>query len=160
MGPPPILVLDEPLPHRYVESVIQLGDLGGVRRVSRGQLLRSAEQQFAQILQSKAGRLTTQNGRKLPMFLERRQPLRISQVVRAFAKSVPLLAVCEINPGSNLAESMRVKDVSKRFHSNALNQVDSLQRIGYPHVMSIAAIEHYSNGDFLQTSPGCTAALG
>ncbi len=143
--PPPILALDEPLPHRYVESVIQFCDFTGAQRVSRGQLLRGAAQQLAQILQSAAGRAVKRDGGKFPMFPERRQPFPVIQMIRAFAESVPLLAVRQVKPGSDVAESVRVKNVMSRFHGNALNPVDSLQRIGYPPVMSIAAIKHYNN---------------
>lgn len=157
---PPILALDDTLPRRYVENVIQPGNSPGFQRVSRSQLWCSATQQLAQIHQRKARRFTTQNGRELPMFLEGSQPLRVIQVVRAPAKSVPLLAVCEINPGSNLAESMRVKDVLWCFQGNDLNLVDSLQWTGYPYVMSIAAIKHYGNRGFFQASVSHAAAHG
>src|SRR6266699_2542578 len=140
--PPPILALDEPLPHQYVESMIQFGDFSGAKRASRGQHLRGAPKKVPQVHQCKARRFTRRNRRELPMSQERRQPLRVVQLIRAFA------------------ESVRVKDVSRRFHGNGLNPVDSLQRIGYPHVMSIAVIGHYSNRGPLQGSPVAAAAHG
>src|SRR5437660_5103393 len=108
--------------------MIQLGDFAGAQPVSRGQLLRSAAQNIAQLQQSKAGRFTIRKRRQLPMFLEGCQPLRVTQVVGTLAKTVPLLAVCEVNPRGNLPKSMRVKDALWCFHHNALNSVDSLQQ--------------------------------
>src|SRR5437879_12561693 len=98
--------------------------------MSRGQLLCSAAQQLAQLQQSKAGRFTIRKRRQLPMFLEGCQPLWVAQVVRALAKTVPLFAVCQINPGSSLSESVCIEDILWRFHGNDLDQVDYLACFG------------------------------
>src|SRR5437588_1843821 len=119
--------------------------------MSRGQLLCSAAQQLAQLQQSKAGRFTIRKRRQLPMFLEGCQPLWVAQVVRALAKTVPLFAVCQINPGSSLSESVCIEDILSRLHGNALNSLDSLHWIGYLLVMSVAALKHYINRRYAET---------
>ena len=65
---------------------------------------------------------------KAPMLEERGEPSRVCKVIGALAKTIPFLAVDEIDPGSDLAESRRVEDVVGRFHRNGLNELDSLQR--------------------------------
>src|SRR5260370_2220853 len=89
LRPQPILALDEPLAHRYVESMIQLGDFSVAKRTSRGQHLRCTPKNVPQVYQCKARRFARRNRRELPMFLERRQPFRVVQLIRAFAESVP-----------------------------------------------------------------------
>jgi len=131
--------------------MIQLGDFAGAQPVSRGQLLRSAAQYIAQLQQSKAGRFTMRKRRQHPMFLEGRQPLRVTQVVGTLAKSVPLFAVCQVNPGSSLSESVCIEDILWRFHGNDLNSLDSLHWIDYLLVMSVAALKHYINRRYAET---------
>ena len=83
---------------------------------------------------------------KAPMLEKRGEPPRVRKVISELPEAIPFLAVCEIHPGSDLAEPRRVEDVVRRFHCNGLNKLDSLQQITYDTVMSIAVIEHYSNG--------------
>ena len=85
------------------------------------------------------------------MFLEGCQPLGVAQVVGTLAKSVPLFAVCQINPGSSLSESVCIEDILWRFHGNDLNSLDSLHWIGYLLVMSVAALKHYINRRYAET---------
>ena len=83
---------------------------------------------------------------KVPMLEERGEPPRVRKVIGQVPKAIPFLAVGQIDPGSDLAESRCVEDVVGRLHRNGLNELDSLQRITYATVMIIAVIEHYSNG--------------
>ena len=83
---------------------------------------------------------------KIPMLEERGEPPRVRKVVGEVPKAIPFLAVDEIDPGSDLAEPRRLEDIIGCFHCNGLNELDSLHAIAYAMVMSIAVIEHYSNG--------------
>ena len=83
---------------------------------------------------------------KAPMLEKRGEPPRVRKVISELSEAIPFLAVGEIDPGSDLAEPRRVEDIVGRFHCNGLNELDSLQQIIYDTVMSIAVIEHYSNG--------------
>ena len=83
---------------------------------------------------------------KVPVLEKGGEPPRARKVIGALPKAIPFLAVDEIHPGSDLAEPRRVEDIVGRFHCNGLNELDSLQQITYDTVMSIAVIEHYSNG--------------
>src|ERR1700682_4943319 len=90
---------------------------------------------------------------KVLMLEERGEPSRVRKVIGELPEAIPFLAVGEIDPGRDLAETRRVKDVVERVHRNGLNELDSLQAITYATVMSIAAIEHYNNGNL-----GCRTA--
>jgi hypothetical protein len=91
---------------------------------------------------------------KVPMFEERDEPPRVRKVIGEVPKAIPFLAVGKIDPGSDLAEPRCVEDVVWRFHCNGLNDLDSLQRITYATVMSIAVIEHYGNGSLGSRTAG------
>jgi hypothetical protein len=46
----------------------------------------------------------------------------------------------------------------ERFQCNGVNELDSLQRITYATVMSIAVVEHYINGSLGAAPPARIAA--
>jgi hypothetical protein len=80
------------------------------------------------------------------MLEERGEPPRIRKVIGQLTEAIPFLAVDKIDPWGNLAELCFAEDVAACAHCNDLNELDSLQSIAYTAVMSITALEHYSNG--------------
>src|ERR1700746_4156144 len=85
---------------------------------------------------------------KFPMLEKRVQPRRIGQVIGELSEAVPLLAVSQVDPRGHLAKTVLVKITRCLAHGNAINRVDSLHKINYALVMSIAAIAHCSNASF------------
>jgi 2-polyprenyl-3-methyl-5-hydroxy-6-metoxy-1,4-benzoquinol methylase len=79
------------------------------------------------------------------MLEERSEPARIRQVIGELPKAVPFLAVDEVHPRSDLAETSLAEDIMQRFHCNALNELDSLLSAAYAYVMSVTVLEHYNN---------------
>jgi len=54
----------------------------------------------------------SKQGMKVPIVEERGEPSRVCKVIGKRPKAVPFLAVGEIDPGSNLAESRSVEVVA------------------------------------------------
>ncbi len=80
------------------------------------------------------------------MLEERGEPSRIRKVIGELPKAIPFLAVDEVDPRGDLAESCLPEDVADVAHCNGLNRLDSLPSVAYTTVMSITVLEHYSKG--------------
>lgn len=126
----PILVLDEPLVRRYIQSAVQQGELSLAEGASSGEFFGSTPQKGAQALQFPARNVLSGAGMQVPMFQESSQPQGIRKVVGPFSKTVPFLAVGEVHPGSRFSKVLGMEDVACAGHGNDINQLDSLHRIG------------------------------
>lgn len=87
------------------------------------------------------------------MLQERSEPPRVREVIGELPKSIPFLAVDEVDPRSDLAEARLAEDVMQWFHCNGLNELDSLPPVAYATVMSITKLGHYSNQDIEFRAP-------
>jgi len=111
LGPKTILVLDELLPSRYVQSTVQFGEFLPAKRSSNGEFPSCAPQHVAQLKQFAARRVVRLSGMQLPMLEKCIDPVRVRKMVLAFPEAIPFLAVDEVHPGSHLAESVLVENV-------------------------------------------------